>query len=54
MSIAAGNLMTLPVLETGSLKPTFKAEMNEGGSAAVERRVTVSPAGVPIIAVVGL
>jgi len=48
MSIAAGNLMTLPVLETGSLKPTFKAEMNEGGSAAVELRVTVSPAGVPI------
>jgi hypothetical protein len=48
LSVAAANLLTLPVLQAGTLKPAFKAQMNEGGAAAVKVRLVVSPAGVPI------
>jgi hypothetical protein len=47
-SVAAANLLTLPILQTGTLKPTFEAQLNQGGVAAVKVRLVVSPAGVPI------
>lgn len=48
LSAVTASLMALPVPQPGSLKPSFTAAMNEGGSAALEVRVVVSPAGVPI------
>src|SRR5438309_6305384 len=40
--------MALPVLQSGSLRPSFRAQLNEGGAAAVQVRVVISPTGVPI------
>jgi hypothetical protein len=48
LSVVAADLLMLPILQTGALKPTFDAQMNQGGSAAVKVRLTVSPAGVPV------
>ena len=38
--------MAFPTLQVGTLEPSFKAAMNEGGSAAIEVRLVVSPAGI--------
>ena len=48
LSAAAAGLITLPVVQSGTLEPSFKAEMNQGGAAAVQVRLVVSPTGVPI------
>ena len=48
LSVITADLLMLPVLQTGTLKPAFEAQMNQGGSAAVKVRLTVSPTGVPI------
>jgi hypothetical protein len=48
LSAVAANAMSLPALPIGTLKPSFKAAMNEGGSAAVEVRVVVSPVGIVV------
>lgn len=48
LSAVAADLLMFPVLQAGALKPTFEAQMNQGGSAAVKVRLTVSPDGVPI------
>ncbi|MBW0006904.1 MAG: hypothetical protein JO335_04230 [Sphingomonas sp.] len=41
----AASAMMLPALQPAMLKPSFKAKMNEGGSAALQVRVVVSPTG---------
>src|SRR5436309_1577739 len=38
--------MTLPSFQIGMPKPSFKALMNADGSASVEVRIVVSPAGI--------
>lgn len=48
LSAVAADLLMFPVLQSGTLKPAFKAQMNQGGSAAVKVRLVVSPTGVPI------
>ena len=48
LSTVAAGVMSLPVLQSGSLKPAFTATMNEGGAAAVEVRLIISPAGRPL------
>lgn len=48
LSAVAANLIALPVLQTGTLEPSFNAELNQGRAAAVEVRLAVSPTGVPI------
>lgn len=48
LSAVAADLMMFPVLQTGTLKPSFDAQMNQGGSAALKVRLVVSPNGVPI------
>jgi hypothetical protein len=48
LGAVAVSMMALPTVAANVLKPDFKAEFNEGGAAAVQVRVTVSPGGVPV------
>ena len=48
LSAAAASLLTLPVLHTGTFRPTFTPQWNEGGAAAVQVRLVVSPTGPPV------
>src|SRR3954453_272347 len=40
--------MALPVIDANAVKPDFKAAFNEGGSAATEVRLTISPSGITV------
>jgi hypothetical protein len=44
--LSAASLMTLPVLQSGSLQPSFTAQPNQG--ADVQVRLVISAAGVPV------
>jgi len=43
--LAAASLLMLPGLQSGSIEPSFRAEMNPGGAAAVQVQLVVSPEG---------
>lgn len=46
--LAVPDLTTVPAITSGSLQPTFKARMNEGGVASTKVMVVVSPGGAPV------
>lgn len=47
-AVAAGSALILPVLQSGSVQPSFEARMNEGGAAATKVKLTISSTGKPM------